>query len=325
MNLVLGILTSIGVTSCWITDNSKAHTSLPAGEPANIIEITQDTALTQNYKDTQFKVREGAVLDAGNFILDGRTADDSKSFAPVTLYGSSKLKNGKIIFSRGGVNPRPVGLPNGWEQTLHDLPQADRLDYLATLRAMINTGCPEIDGTEFYQNRIHIYVSAMNPCLTVKNCTFDRGRMGIYHDFGSRNAEVFNNTFTNIGKDHYEKSGLFTVPSARETIALDGTQYNNYHDNTFSSGAKTVANFYVNCGEENGNGLAVPREEKCLDNSFTNNEILDHELAFWVSSRFTDRHTYPCRSDEQGDRVEGTVLTPNTYTNVGVEVKYQDT
>lgn len=322
MRTALALMLSFGLTSCWLSDSTQSFTERVVGSPDNVVNITSDTVLDRDYQGTQFVVSNGATLFASNYVLSGLNNND-ESFGVVELRDGN-LNGGNIKYANGGAILRPVGLPVNWKLVLEGLPQVDRIPYLNQLRAGLTNHCQKITGTKFYQNRNHIYITSLNPCADITNIEINRGRLGIYHDFSSLNTVVKDSLFTHVGKDYYSDkvtNGLFKYPSARENVAIDGSSFNEYSNNTFIYGARSAINLYVNCGETDSNGNATPREEPALNNNFINNTFEKFTLGIWNSSRAIDRVTTPCRADDQGDRVINTFFSQNTFIDVIEEIK----
>lgn len=320
---IVGVL-SFNIISCG--GGSRSHVELSVGKPSNVITVTQDTHLTRDYKDTQFLVQHGVTLYASIFTIDGRNLGNTISFTPVVLIGSGKISKGLIQYGRGGVSAAPKGLPKDWQEVLTALPQYKRLAYVEKIRALA-VSSPSIVGTRFYQNRVAIYLKSFTHRATVSDAIIERGRLGIYHDAGSTYAHVSGVTFKDIGVGYYSSKntgGYFTYKSSRENVAIDASSFNVYENNNFLNGAKNAINLYVNCGEKNPQGLAVPREEPAVGNRITGNYFERFDTAIHIRSRALNRRTYPCRADEKGDRVFDTVTKSNIFKSVGVEVRKSD-
>ena len=299
------------------------YVELPSGNANKTITITEDTTLSQDYDATAFIVRNGATLFAGDFTLDGRNLARTKSFPIVRLYDGSHLVGGNLQYGRSGTVIRHT-LPNKWRQVLIGLPQAKRIGYINKIRDGL-TGCSTVTDTNYYQNRNSIYVTAITPCAKITNVNIKNGRLGIYHDAYSQHTIVTGSTFDSVGVDYFSTKntkGVIPYVSARESVAIDGSSHNIYRDNMFIDGKKNAINLYVNCGENEPDGSeGMPREEPSLGNTFVGNTFENYGIAIFNGSRKINRRTYPCRADDQGDRVIGTVVEDNIFINVKTRVK----
>lgn len=302
---------------------SGGHVELPFKNASKTIIVSEDTVLNRDYKGVSFKVINGAKLYAGNFTLDGRNNDNLSSFAIVALYDGSHLQGGNLQYGRTGTVISRT-LPRDWKIILKTLPRKSRIPYVERIRGSLN-GCSTISGTKYLHNRNSIYVQSLSPCAKISNVAIKYGRLGIYHDAYSVNTSVTESKFDSIGKKYYSRKntgGYITYPSPRESVAIDGSSFNTYENNVFINGRKNAINLYVNCGEKEPNGSeGMPREEPSLDNRITGNTFENYQLAIHNSSRKVNRKTYPCRSDDQGDRVIGTVIESNTFINTKITVK----
>ena len=312
-----GLASGCGDSSGWV--------ELPKGKADSVIYVKSDMVISKSYKGTTFVISDGATLYAGKHTIDARNNANS-SFPAVIINGHGGINGGVIKYAVGGVvvNPTIDSPYINWKIILSGLLKVDREEYIDSVRGSVEGGCSNINGTKFVSNNIGIYISMFVSCLSITNISINYGKLGIYHDAYSMNTRVSDSQFNSIGRKNLSSSGfIISKRSSRESVAIDGSSFNVYENNRFRNGAKNAINLYVNCGEISTEGIPVPREEAAVNNAIRNNLFNGFGTAIHVSSRGTNRVTYPCRTDESGDRVVGTDITDNTFINVGTNIRYK--